>query len=71
VKGPGLDKLIAFAGCITGVGVPIGLAWVLIRNPSFIRFVMGAGPMPAGVGGLASKYLWYIKGTCGYALFGR
>jgi hypothetical protein len=60
---------VAFAGCITSVGVPIGVAWAIATNPAAVAWVLGRGPLPASVGATVSKYLWYVKGTCGYALF--
>ncbi|MFF2842458.1 hypothetical protein [Paenarthrobacter sp. NPDC057981] len=63
------NKTVAFAGCITSVGVPIGAAWAIATNPGAIAWIIGRGPLPASVGGGASAYLSYVKRTCGYAIF--
>lgn len=63
------NKTVAFAGCITAVGVPIGVAWSIATNPAALGWILRGGPMPASVGGAVYKYIWFVKGTCGYALF--
>ena len=63
------NKTVAFAGCIIAVGVPIGVAWSIATNPAAVSWVLKGGPMPASVGGAVYNYLWYVRGTCGYALF--
>ena len=63
------NKTVAFAGCIIAVGVPIGVAWSIATNPAAIGWILKGGPMPATVGGTVYNYLWYVKRTCGYALF--
>lgn len=61
-------KTAAFAGCIFGVGVPIGLAWGIATNPAAWAWVAGKGPFPASVGAAASKYMNAVKRSCAYAL---
>lgn len=67
--GVGARKTAAFSKCISGVGVPIGLVAVLASNPLVWKYVLGRGPLPASVGGTASKYLGAVKKNCAYALF--
>lgn len=61
-------KTRAFATCIFGVGVPIGLAWGIATNPAAWAWVTGRGAYPASIGGAASKYMNTIKRNCAYAL---
>lgn len=61
-------KTAAFAGCIFGVGVPIGLAWGIATNPAAWAWVANKGPFPASVGAAASKYMNAVKRSCAYAL---
>lgn len=68
-RGYKFNKMMAFLGCITGVGVPAAVGWLLMTTPAGTAFLARSGPLPAGAGAMASKYAWYIKGTCGYALF--
>ena len=61
-------KTGAFAACIFGVGVPIGLAWGIATNPAAWAWVLGRGPWPASVGGTAARYMETIKRACKYAI---
>lgn len=61
-------KTAAFTKCIFGVGVPIGLVAGFASNPLVWKYVLGLGPLPASVGGAASKYLSSVKKNCAYAL---
>ncbi len=63
------SKTVAFAGCIIAVGVPIGVAWSIATNPAALGWILKGGPMPASIGGTVYNYIWFVKGTCGYALF--
>jgi hypothetical protein len=71
-RGYVFNKTMAFLGCITGVGVPIGVGWAILSSPAAVAAIAKGGPLPASVGGTVYKavsgYWWYIKGTCGYAL---
>lgn len=66
------NKTMAFLGCITGVGVPIGVGWAILSSTAAVAAIARGGPLPASVGGAVHKavsgWWWYIKGTCGYAL---
>ncbi|MFC7962821.1 hypothetical protein [Rhodococcoides kroppenstedtii] len=63
-------KTAAFAGCIFGVGVPIGLAWAIATNAAVQAWILGGAskPLAASVGGSVAKYLDRVKAMCGYAL---
>ncbi|MBM4574981.1 hypothetical protein GS489_32700 [Rhodococcus hoagii] len=61
-------KTAAFAGCIAGVGIPIGLAWSAATNPAVIGYVLGIRPLPASAGGLGYNYISLVKRACAYAL---
>lgn len=67
-RGYVVNKTMAFLGCITGVGVPIGVGWAILSSTAAVAAVAKGGPLPPTVGAIVSKYFWYIKGTCGYAL---
>lgn len=71
-RGYVFNKTMAFLGCITGVGVPIGVGWAILSSPAAVAAIARGGPLPASVGGTVHKavsgYWWYIKGACGYAL---
>jgi hypothetical protein len=62
------NKTVAFAGCITSVGVPIGIAWTIATNPAALAWILNRGPLPASIGAPAYRYMSYVKSTCGYAL---
>jgi hypothetical protein len=63
-------KTAAFAGCIFGVGIPIGLAWSIATSTAVQAWILGtaAKPLAASVGGTVSNYLDKVKRMCGYAL---
>lgn len=62
-------KTWAFAQCIFGVGVPIGIAWGLATTPQFWGWVAGFSPMPTWTTG-AQRYGQAVKRNCRWALFG-
>lgn len=61
-------KTANFVGCITGVGVPIGLAWSFATNPAMWSWVLGRGALPASAGGAAYNYATWVKARCAYAV---
>lgn len=62
-------KLAAFAGCVFGTGIPIGAAIAIAITPAAWAWVVGAGPLPASMGGTVVKYINTVKSLCRYALF--
>ena len=62
------SKAVNFAGCIFGVGVPIGLVWAFATSPALWRYVLNLGPMPASYGSSAYNYMSWVKNRCVYAI---
>nr|WP_296774221.1 hypothetical protein [Rhodococcus sp. (in: high G+C Gram-positive bacteria)] len=65
---PNTSKIVAYAGCIIGAGVPVGVAWAVATNPAAWPFITGrAASLPASVASQVNKWVYYLRGTCGYA----